>query len=256
MRRPLRAGFFSLSSFTTVPTPFNLTCQRARSPSVVPGMSSGCMPSGFVHYRIPIDTLVHIHGLICQRYVKMNHHIHKANVAEYCSRLSAAPDFGMVSEMDSQAITPLIFLFSCTTTRYASGEDVCDISEDVNFPPCIVMRLLLDHMPLGFSKEVRFRFSQKPLHHSNHRMTACMEPHRSPTKPRMSLQDIKEAMNNPESIRVQLKVKATTYSWALISSHDINVGGTAQARPNTAEHEQRLPVRVICSRRRRLQGCN
>lgn len=71
-----------------------------------------------------MDALTSIHGLQCQRYVKVNHHLHKAKSKEY-------------------------------SKRYRAGDDVCTIAEDVNFPPCVIMRLLLDSLQLGLSKDVR-----------------------------------------------------------------------------------------------------
>ena len=82
--------------------PFNFVREPAAPP-----LFQECLPdfkpSGFIVLRVPIETLVHIHGLICQRYVKMNHHIHKANVAEYCSRSSsAAPYIGIMATLVPQ----------------------------------------------------------------------------------------------------------------------------------------------------------
>mmetsp|Transcript_510 Transcript_510/g.868 ORF Transcript_510/g.868 Transcript_510/m.868 type:complete len:291 (-) Transcript_510:436-1308(-) len=71
---------------------------------------------------VPVDTLASIHSQACQRYVKMQHHVHKGHSYEYCQ-------------------------------RYVAGEDICAIADDVNFPPCIILRLVLDNLQLGLSKE-------------------------------------------------------------------------------------------------------
>lgn len=36
--------------------------------------------------------------------------------------------------------------------RYLAGEDICTVAEDVNFPPCLLLRLVLDTLDLGLTK--------------------------------------------------------------------------------------------------------
>jgi len=70
---------------------------------------------------VPVDTLSSIHSQACQRYVKMHHHVHKGLSAQYAE-------------------------------RYLAGEDICMVAEDINFPPCLLLRLVLDTLDLGLTK--------------------------------------------------------------------------------------------------------
>lgn len=73
------------------------------------------------HPRVPLQTFLALFSQEAQYRVIKTHHMHKTNMATYCS-------------------------------RYRRGTDVLDLCASADFPPCLMMRRMLEHM-LGLSKQ-------------------------------------------------------------------------------------------------------
>jgi hypothetical protein len=97
---------------------------------------------------VSLATLVSIFSQENQYKVIKCHHIHKTNIPRYWERCTPARPHQPGHCAAPPPLTPTHL------RRYVAGEDILEISADVDFPPCLLARRMLEQM-LRLSKQVR-----------------------------------------------------------------------------------------------------
>lgn len=91
---------------------------------------------------VPKQTLTSIYSQEAQKRVIQRHALLKQAMDDVCRRCARWTGLLHVASVHHPS-------------RYLNGEDIIDISYDLDFPPCIVMRRLLESLPIALHRQVR-----------------------------------------------------------------------------------------------------
>jgi hypothetical protein len=118
----------------------------------------------YILHRIQRETLISIYSAEKQLKVIKYNHIHRGNLQEYCSRQAKCFHANYMSGASKEELL----------YRYLAGEDILQICASVDFPTCMMMRRLLEHL-FKVNKQVliNFTFHRPLIFEYSHKMLAC-----------------------------------------------------------------------------------
>lgn len=158
------------------PAPTSSCTRRAAASRRAPPFQPAPAPPPLSPHSVPMHTLLGLFSQEAQYRVIKTHHLHKANMAAYCARCGgaaalfaalctaslphcsrSAAQLPAVAAPSGSAATPPSrpppLRASPSLTRYTQGTDMLELCAASDFPACLMMRRMLEHM-LGLSKQV------------------------------------------------------------------------------------------------------